>query len=305
MAIFRRKAKDAQAGTADVTAEAEQDTDVEPASDTDVSHTDTASQADVPDEPETDEPDTDEPDTDEPDTDEAEQARLPRPYELDRSNGPFDRSEVEDLDGHLDFGAVAIVPEMGMELRLDVDDAGQEITGITAVTDGAACQVQVFAAPKSRGVWDDIRDEIADNLLSGGGTAEEKLGPLGIELHTRMPTQGPDGRTTYAPARFVGVDGPRWFLRAVLSGNAALDEAVGDQLVAFVRRSVITRGGEPRAPREMLPLQLPPDVQAQADAESAALEQAFDAEPDQTGDRSDTTDDFKPFERGPEITEVR
>lgn len=294
MAIFRRKAKDTQPETADVATEAEQDTAVEQVEepDADASDADTAAELD-----ETDGSD------DESATDEL--ARLPRPYELDRSNGPFDRAELKDLDGHLDFGAIAIVPEAGMELRLDVDDAGQEITGITAVIDGAACQVQAFAAPKSKGVWDDIRDEIADNLLGVGGTAEEKLGPLGIELHTRMPTQGPDGRTTYAPARFVGVDGPRWFLRAVLSGNAALDEATGNELIEFLRRSVVTRGGEPRAPREMLPLQIPDDVQAQADAEVAALEQDTGAAPDQTGDRSETTDDFKPFERGPEITEVR
>lgn len=297
MAIFRRKAKDTQPETADVATEAEQDTAVEQVEqveelDADASRADTAAELDA-----TDGSD-DESATDEP-------ARLPRPYELDRSNGPFDRAELKDLDGHLDFGAIAIVPEAGMELRLDVDDAGQEITGITAVIDGAACQVQAFAAPKSKGVWDDIRDEIADNLLGAGGTAEEKLGPLGIELHTRMPTQGPDGRTTYAPARFVGVDGPRWFLRAVLSGNAALDEATGNQLIEFLRRSVVTRGGEPRAPRELLPLQIPDDVQAQADAEVAALEQDAGAAPDQIGDRSETTDDFKPFERGPEITEVR
>ncbi|MFC6706444.1 DUF3710 domain-containing protein [Flexivirga alba] len=301
MAIFRRKAKDTEGETVDVATEAEQDTDVEQVeeSDTDASDTGTAAELD-----EADVSDDNAADSDS-DSDDAERARLPRPYELDRSSGPFDRSEVDDLDGHLDFGAVAIVPEPGMELRLDVDDAGQEITGITAVIDGAACQVQAFAAPKSKGVWDDIRDEIADNLLGGGGTAEEKLGPLGIELHTRMPTQGPDGRTTYAPARFVGVDGPRWFLRAVLSGNAALDEATGNQLVDFLRRSVVTRGGEPRAPREMLPMQIPEDVQTQADAEAAALEQNPDAKPDQTGDKSHTTDDFKPFERGPEITEVR
>ena len=55
----------------------------------------------------------------------------------------------------------------------------------------------------------------------------------------------------------------------------------------------------------MLPLQIPQDVQTQADAEAAAVEQDPGAKPDQTGDKSDTTDDFKPFERGPEITEVR
>lgn len=294
MAIFRRKAKDTEAETADVVSDAEQDTDVEltEESDTDASAVGTTAELD----------DTD--DADDADADDG-RPRLPRPHDLDRSNGPFDRSEVNDLDGHLDFGSIAIVPEAGMELRLDVDDAGQEITGITAVVNDAACQVQAFAAPKSKGVWDDIRDEIADNLLSGGGTAEEKLGPLGIELHTRMPTKGQDGRTTYAPARFVGVDGPRWFLRAVLSGNAAIDQAAGDQLVEFLRRSVVTRGSEPRAPREMLPMEIPQDVQSQADAQASADDQDPNAKPDQTGDRSDTTDDFKPFERGPEITEVR
>lgn len=297
MGIFRRKAKDADAGAdpADGTTEAEQDTEVDQTDETGDPAVDDAAEA-------AGSQDTD--DSADADAD-AETARLPRPYDLDRSDGPFDRSEVDSLDEHLDFGAVAITPVAGMELRLDVDDAGQEITGLTAVVEGAACQLQAFAAPKSKGVWDDIRDEIADNLLGGGGTAEEKLGPLGIELHTRMPTQGADGRTTYAPVRFVGVDGPRWFLRAVLSGNAAIDEAVGDQLVQFLRGTVVTRGSEPRAPREMLPLQIPQDVQSQVDAEAAAAEIDPNAKPDQTGDKSDTADDFKPFERGPEITEVR
>lgn len=297
MALFRRKAKDAEAETADVATEAE-DTEVEQVDESgEGTATDDAAVGDDP-------SDADEAsDATDDETADDHPERLPRPYDLDRSNGPFDRSEIDDLDGHLDFGAVAITPVAGMELRLDVDDAGQEITGITAVVDGAACQLQAFAAPKSKGVWDEIRDEIADNLLGGGGTAEEKLGPLGIELHTRMPTKGADGRTTYAPARFVGVDGPRWFLRAVLSGNAAIDQAAGDELVEFLRHSVVTRGTEPRAPREMLPLQIPQEVQTQVDADAAEVDP--NAKPDQTGDKSDTVDDFKPFERGPEITEVR
>ncbi|RNI18375.1 DUF3710 domain-containing protein [Flexivirga caeni] len=293
MALFRRKAKDQAADEVDVTTEVEQDSGADV---TDVADADAADEVDA------DEAAVDESEADGESDEDESRTRLPRPFDLDRSDGPFDRSEVKNVDGLLDFGAVAIAPQPGMELRLDVDDAGQEITGLTAVLDDAACQLQAFAAPKSRGVWDAIRDEIADNLLAGGGTAEEKLGPLGIELHTRMPTRGPDGRTTFAPARFVGVDGPRWFLRVVLSGNAAIDEAAGDRLLDFVRQTVITRGGEPRAPREMLPLQIPQDIQAQADAEAAADPNAA---PCRTGDRSDTADDFKPFERGPEITEVR
>jgi len=73
---------------------------------------------------------------------------------------------------------------------------------------------------------------------------------------------------------------------------------VGDHLLEFVRHSVVTRGGEPRAPREMLPLQIPQDIQDQAEAQAAEAEALAQ-------DATETADDFKPFERGPEITEVR
>lgn len=213
-------------------------------------------------------------------------ARLPRPHDLDRSDGPFDRSEVKDLDDRLDFGALALRPQAGMELRLDVDEEAGSITGITAVLGESACQVQVFAAPKSGGIWDDIRDEIADGLITGGGSATEELGPLGIELAVRIPARGNDGRTTYSAARFAGVDGPRWFLRAVFSGAAAVDETAAGALLQFVRDTVVLRGSEARAPRELLELKVP-DAVAEA------------AEEDNSGIPLD------PFERGPEITEVR
>lgn len=216
---------------------------------------------------------------------------------FDRDGGPFDRSEVgADLDGRLDFGAIAIVPEAGMELRLDIDDQGREITGLTAILGESACQLQAFAAPKTSGVWDDIREEIHDNLVGSGGTAQEVDGPLGLELQVRMPATGQDGRVTYNPARFVGVDGPRWFLRAVLSGAAATDEEAGAHMEEFIKRIVVVRGTEPRAPREMLPLKVP-----ETDAE---VEDATVSEQEVEGG-APTADDFKPFERGPEITEVR
>ncbi|MDF8265838.1 DUF3710 domain-containing protein [Luteipulveratus flavus] len=208
---------------------------------------------------------------------------------VDRSRGPFDRSETDEVDEHLDLGALALRPSAGTELRLDVDEQGQQITGVTAVQGESAVQMQVFAAPKTSGVWKDIRHEIADNLISAGGTADEYEGELGTELHARMPSRGADGRTTYSPVRFVGVDGPRWFLRAVLSGRAAVEDQAAEQMLEVVRSVVVTRGTEARAPRELLELTIPQDL-------LAAQQQA---EEPQTGD------DLRPFERGPEITEVR
>jgi len=222
----------------------------------------------------------------------------PTPEAWSRSDGPYDRSEVEGLDGRLDLGALWVTGIPGMELRLEVEQESQSLVGVTAVLGESAVQLQAFAAPRVDGIWEDIRTEIAASITSQGGTADRTTGPLGTELQARMPGQGPDGKTVFSPARFVGVDGPRWFLRAVLSGRAAIDEDAAAVLLDVVRTTVVVRGDEAMAPRELLALKLP-DQAAPADpaASGATGDEAAAAAP--------SIDDFKPFERGPEITEVR
>ena len=160
-----------------------------------------------------------------------------------RSDGPWDVAEVNGRDGRVDLGALWVRGVPGMELRLEVDQASQQVNAATAVLGESALQMQAFAAPRSGELWDEIRAEIAAAVEGQGGTAEEHEGELGTLLRTRMPSQGPDGRTVFAPATFVGVDGPRWFLRAVLSGRAAIDEGAAAPLV-----EVLQGGG--RRPRQ-------------------------------------------------------
>jgi hypothetical protein len=204
--------------------------------------------------------------------------------------GPFDRAEVDDDSDYLNLGAIWLRGQQGMELRLEINEQEQQITGVTAVIGESAVQLQAFAAPRTEGVWVDIRNEIAASIVDAGGTAEVLTGEFGEELLTRMPQAGPDGRTVFMPARFVGVDGPRWFLRAVVSGRAAIEPAAADSVHEVIRTAVIDRGEEAMPPRELLPLRLP-DADGTAQAE-------------QPGTDSGGTD-LNPFERGPEITEVR
>lgn len=205
-----------------------------------------------------------------------------------RAAGPFDRAEVEDAEGRLDLGSLWLAGIPGMELRLEVDEESDTVVGVTAVLGESAVQLQAFAAPRSEGIWDDIRSEIAASITRQGGTAEDTRGPLGVELQTRMPGQDASGRTVFSPARFLGVDGPRWFLRAVLSGRAAIEPDAAEPLLDVVRATVVVRGEDPMAPRDLLPLRLP-DAQPEPSAEPPAR----------------STDDLTPFERGPEITEIR
>lgn len=210
----------------------------------------------------------------------------------DGTTGPLDRSEVDDDSDYLNLGAIWLRGQQGMELRLEVNEQEQQITGVTAVIGESAVQLQAFAAPRTEGVWIDIRNEIAASIVDAGGTAEVLTGEFGEELLTRMPQADAEGRTVFMPARFVGVDGPRWFLRAVVSGRAAIEPAAAEGVHDVIRTAVIDRGDEAMPPRELLPLRLP-DAEGAADADGSAAEDA------------EGGPDLSPFERGPEITEVR
>ena len=217
---------------------------------------------------------------------------------VDRSSGPWDVTEVDGREGRLDLGALWMRGVPDMELRLEVDQQTQVVNAATAVLGESALQLQAFAAPRTAGLWEEIRGEIAEAVEQQGGTAEVHEGELGAQLRTRMPSAGPDGRTVFAPATFVGVDGPRWFLRGVLTGRAAIDEAAAAPLLEVFRAAVVVRGTEPMAPRELLPLSLPRDLDS--GAPSAGADPDADAD-----DETDERTSLNPFERGPEITEVR
>lgn len=205
--------------------------------------------------------------------------------------GPFDVSEADDAP-RLDVGALRLPLVGGVELQLQVDEESGQVTGVFVVMGESAVQLQAFAAPRHEGIWREIAEEIAAGITEQGGTADFASGPLGDELLARVPAQQPDGRVGFQPLRFTGVDGPRWLLRAVFHGSAAVEPSRAVDLEAFVQQVVVVRGAEPMGPRELLPLHLPVEATDADDAAVAAAE-------------ADATDDLDPFERGPEITEIR
>lgn len=224
---------------------------------------------------------------------------------FDRSGGPKDSTEVESPEGRLDLGALWMPLVEGMELQLQMDEASGQVTGVFVVLGDSAVQMQAFAAPRSEGIWREVCDEIAAGITEQGGTADPGYGTFGRELLARVPTQQPDGKVGFQPLRFTGVDGPRWLLRAVFHGRAAIEPENARPLEEMVAQVVVDRGAEPMGPRELLPLHLPAgaEVVPGADADPAA-----EADPRQQiaqEERPAGYDDLAPFERGPEITERR
>ena len=106
-------------------------------------------------------------------------------------------------------------------------------------------QLQAFAAPKRSGLWDEVRGEIVAEIGGTGGQAAEREGPFGIELVAHVPAEPGQPASGIRPIRFVGVDGPRWFLRGLFAGAAAADPAAAAPLEAVLPRG---RGGPRRPP---------------------------------------------------------
>jgi uncharacterized protein DUF3710 len=89
----------------------------------------------------------------------------------------------------------------------------------------------------------------------------------------QQATPGAAPKPVRRPARFIGVDGPRWFLRGMLTGPAGADSAAAAALEEAFRQIVVVRGTDPMPVREPLPLTLPPAAAAQV-AEQQAAQQA-------------------------------
>ncbi|MFT4244930.1 MAG: DUF3710 domain-containing protein [Micrococcaceae bacterium] len=218
---------------------------------------------------------------------------VPKHAPTDRAeNGPFDISEIKRNPHEADCGSL-VLPEMptDFDVRMDIDQETNRIISLSFDDEQSSLQVQAFAAPKSEGVWLEIKKELAQSAVDEGGTAEPVIGTFGDELLVSIPAQMPDGSPAIRAARFVGVDGPRWFLRGVFSGPAAVDPKLAKPLEKLFRSIAVERGENAMPPKELLPLRVP----------EGSLENPF---ADQGAAYDGTAHPNNGPERGPEITQV-
>ncbi len=186
--------------------------------------------------------------------------------EPDVTDGPFDERDHPDDDlARLDLGALRVPVTGELEVRLEVNDQ-QQVQGVTLASGEATMQLGAFAAPRNEGIWDEVRAELAESMRQQKGNPREvDGGPFGPELHGTLAAQG-----ARLPVRFIGVDGPRWFVRAMLVGAAASDEAAAEPFLDVLRGTVVVRGTTPAPAREPLPLTMPVDAAADDETDDAA-----------------------------------
>jgi hypothetical protein len=208
--------------------------------------------------------------------------------------GPYDAGDSYPQMPRADLGSLLIPVAQDYEVQLIV--AENQGAWVAVGHNGSQVQLQAFAAPRREAIWDDVRAEIFTEIAGAGGQGTEHEGPFGTELAAQVPAQPGNAAAGFMPVRFVGVDGPRWFLRGLFQGPAATNPAAAAPLEALIREVVVVRGEHPMPPRDLLELRLP------AEAQQALAEQQAKADEQQ---QQQDGYPFNPFERGPEITETR
>ena len=217
-----------------------------------------------------------------------------------QATGPWDVAEPHPELPRVDLGSLQVPVLEGTDIQLVF--AEQHGAWVTVRHQLSELQLQAFAAPKRSGLWDEVRGEIATEIGGTSGQSAEREGPFGTELVAHVPAEQGQPASGMRPIRFVGVDGPRWFLRGLFAGAAAADprrlhrskpcsaRSSSSAASTRCRRATCLSSSFLRRPR-------PPS----RSRPGPSREQAEQAEEQQN--RFATAPN--PFQRGPEMTETR
>jgi hypothetical protein len=176
--------------------------------------------------------------------------------------GPFDVDDLpEDDVERVDLGSLLIEPEAGRELRLQVDEASGAVQSVVLAGKDGAIEIRAFAAPRNGDLWSEVRPQIAADMAQKGGTATEREGRFGPELVCQVQVKRKEGGTATQPSRIVGINGPRWLLRATFFGRPAVEPETADEWEDAVTKIAVRRGAQAMRVGEPLPVVLPDQAQ--------------------------------------------
>ena len=205
--------------------------------------------------------------------------------------GPWDAGEAFPAQERVDLGSLQV--PVGPEHEIQLVMAEQHGAWVTVRYRESEVQIQAFAAARRSTLWDDVRAEIAAEVHTAGGRSQESEGSFGTELMAQVPMEPGQPASGMRLVRFVGIDGPRWFVRGLFTGPAADGGEQAELLEDVLRNVVVVRGEHPVPPREILELRLPPEARQALEEQAAAEEE------------NRFRGDLNPFDRGPEFTETR
>ena len=184
-------------------------------------------------------------------------------------HGPYDIDEIPadaPTIGRVDLGSLHIPTVDGLELRLQVDENSGQIGAVMLTGEDGAIELRAFAAPRNGDLWGEVIPQLVADVQARGGQVGQRDGNFGPELLCQLAVTMPDGEQGVQPSRIVGINGPRWMLRATFLGRPAVDVEVGTAWEGVLHHVVVSRGKAALPKGEALPIVIPPNAQAVQDA---------------------------------------
>ena len=212
----------------------------------------------------------------------------PSPVPPGLRGGPWDANQAYPERDRADFGSilVPVTPMQQIELATD----GQRFIWVTVKSGLSELRVHAFAAPRSGGLWADVRQEIARRAFLSQYRTRQDAKPFreaGVFAHVAV--EPGNASTGTLPVRFIGIDGPRWLLRGLIIGDAATGAEPVEPFEELLSDIVVVRGDHPMPPRDMLELRLPPEVQQALEQQQALAQQQAGGEEPEEENRSGPT----------------
>ncbi|TCO52511.1 DUF3710 domain-containing protein [Actinocrispum wychmicini] len=181
----------------------------------------------------------------------------PNQGDLEELAGPFDGDVPDDGIARLDLGSLLLPVPEGAQLQVKMAQQGV-VEAIFVITPSGQFTVQAYAAPRSGGLWEGACGQLAEQLKADGANVRSTSGEWGQELMASIGDMA---------MRVIGVDGPRWMLRAHVAGPQDQAAQAAHSLRTMVRGTVVVRGSQPWPVSEPLPIQLPPEIAQHIEAQ--------------------------------------
>ena len=181
------------------------------------------------------------------------------------ADGPWSLDKAPAGTEFIDFGPLRLPAIAGIKARVEIDAKVRKVGAVSVLVNDCAVQLQVVAARSGKPLWPSVRRAVLGGLQKGAGHQHVQDGRFGAEIIAHLTVRKPSGLTQDVPMRFVGVDGDKWMLRAVVTGPSVLSDATVDRVDALISHIAVQRGSDARAEGEVLELTPPP---GQVDFES-------------------------------------
>ena len=176
-----------------------------------------------------------------------------------KRQGPYNEDESPEGSEFLDMGVLRIPMIAGLQV-LPVQDTNGNILALEIVSGTAQMQLAAFAMQRSGGLWDEVRQELADQLKAEEYQVFPLPGPFGEAVLARPIPEGKSAVEGAMPLLLWGIEGDRWLLRVIVRGQAAEEESAREGLLEVLSGMEVVRGKEAHVPGEALPIELPEEL---------------------------------------------